>query len=193
MPNDTQADDKERMTRRRVCDLFAPHLYDGYRNKWPIDFSYDKDTFLGLLVAKAYGDSENVNERGEPQGMTTKDVIGFYRKLAKRKVPVVKVTKSFANNVKKFLNRASGSGILESSKPTQDGTKEAWYLSKEAKKYIDAFDSDYRDTFNVAKSMANIRDGDEVITIKFKDIEEMIRTFKEYVFDEQAWGTTLLL
>jgi hypothetical protein len=188
MPNDKPAEDKDRKTRRRVCDLFAPHKYDGYRNRWPIDYSYDKDTFLGLLVAKAYGDSENVNELGEPHGMTTKDVIGFYRKLAKREVPVVKVTKSFANNVKKFLNTASSGGILESSKPAQDGTKEAWYLSKEAKKYIDALDSDYRDTFNVAKSVANIRDGDVVITI---NIKELYRTFQEYAFDEQAWNTTL--
>ena len=154
----------KRDVRRAVYDLFVPHFYDFYKNNLPIE---DTQLQLGLVVA-------GLHEKG-----LTRSEIYHHLKFLEAK-GVVKLSKSFQNNIKKFIRGLDD--ILET--PESNSMNVTYRLSPEASELINElcetnqsnagaqgdWRSDYGQTYAVAHSLWNVRDGDVLIKINVNDL-----------------------
>jgi len=120
--------------RTDVYDCFMPHLFDSYRKGLPIK---NGRLLSGLVMAGLY----------DRQEMTGNEIYKQLKLLETK--GVVKLPKSFQNNIKKFLGKM---GSIVDSQKNENG--ETYRLSKETQEYIGAFGRspylEYGEVFDVA-------------------------------------------
>jgi hypothetical protein len=132
---DSRSEDNDNgEVRRAVYDCFMPHLFDCYRNGLPIE---NGRLLSGLVMAGLY----------DKQEMTGNEIYKQLKSLETK--GVVKLSKSFQNNMKKFLRKTGG---IVKSRKNENG--ETYRLSNEAREHIGAFGRspylEYGEVFDVA-------------------------------------------